>query len=191
LAGRSRVAEVDDQRVALRGMAPQGIVPAAVYGHEFGARNLGHSLRASMRLDLVVVTVDEEQGAADLAIHGLAGVNTRQDRLAGIRRVHDGERVGYEVVERVGGRFHRSVGLAVTARVVGNAAEALTEVRQLRLIDARVDDAPGRQEDHRLGAVAEHLVVELDALTVDEPFSAGQFRTHDITSPMTWLLRCA
>ena len=300
LAGRRNaepaIEEIVDQIVALGRKASERIVPAARNGEQLRSRQLGHHLGARMGLDLVVVAVDQQQWAADLAIHALAHVEVRRDRpcldgldqhgtlrfarpldavldlpggvrlgadvademlgevgvlgepvgaivfvpafepialgnemlwrhvgiagadgghgadqdrglhalgvvggehggvqaaerqadqygLAGIRRVHDGECVGHEVVERIGGRIHRLVGLAVAAWIEGDAAEALAEVGQLRLVDARVHDAPRRQEHHRLGPVAIDLVVDLDAVALGKAVLARQFCAHHITSP--------
>ena len=110
--------------------------------------------------------------------------------LPASRGIHDGERVRHVVVERVGGHLGGPVGLAVAPAVEGDAAEALAEVGQLRLVDARVDDAPGRQEHHRLRAVAVDLVVELHAVAFDEPFLGRQLCAHDITSSMQPLPQC-
>ena len=95
--------------------------------------------------------------------------------------------IGNVVVERVGGDVRRPVGLAVAARIEGDAAEALAEIGQLRLVDARVHDAPGRQEHHGLRAVAVDLVVDLDAVALDEPFLVGSLARIDITSSLTQL----
>src|SRR5262249_10914720 len=53
------VQEIKDQRVALGWIPSQGIVPSAAYRDEFRAGDLRHGLRASMRLDLVIVPVDQ------------------------------------------------------------------------------------------------------------------------------------
>ena len=42
-----------------------------------------------------------------------------------------------------------AVGLAVAAAVVGDAAKALAEIGDLRLVGARMDDRPRRHEHHR------------------------------------------
>ena len=104
-----------------------------------------------------------------------------QDGLSGIGGVHDGQRVGHVVLQRVGRHVFRPVGLAVAAAVIGDAAEALAEVGQLRLVDARMDDHPGRHEDHRLGPVAVDLVMQLHAVAFDESFLGGQLCAHEIT----------
>ena len=113
-----------------------------------------------------------------------------QDGLSGIGGVHDGQRVGHVVLQRVGRHVFRPVGLAVAAAVIGDAAEALAEVRQLRLVDARMDDHPGRHEDHRLGPVAVDLVMQLHAVAFDESFLGGQLCAHEITLSPTGFRPC-
>ena len=124
--------------------------------------------------------------------HACRPPSDRPTRIAssGIGGIHDGERVGDVVVQRIGRHVGRPVGFAVAAAVVGDAAEALAEVGQLRLVDARVDDAPGRQEHHRFRAVAVDLVVELHAVAFDKSVLARQLGTHDITSWTDWLPQC-
>ena len=56
---------------------------AAFDRDELGAAHLGvRGLRAPMGLDLVVVAVDEQHRAADLAVHRLADVERGQDARA-------------------------------------------------------------------------------------------------------------
>ncbi len=56
--------------LAFAGIAAERIVPAALDRHQLRALHLGaRGLRARMRLDLVVVAVDEQGRAGDLAIH--------------------------------------------------------------------------------------------------------------------------
>ena len=104
-----------------------------------------------------------------------------EDRLSGIGGVHHGQRVGHVVLQRVGRHLVRPVGLAVAAAVIGDAAEALAEIGQLRLVDARMDDRPGRHEEHCLGAVAIDLVMQLHAVAFDESFVGRQLCAHGIT----------
>ena len=101
-----------------------------------------------------------------------------QDGLAGVGRVHDGERVGHAVVQRIGRRVVRPVALAVAQRVVGDAAEAFAEIRDLRLVDARMHDAPGRQEHHGLRALTVDLVMDAVAVALGEPFVLRQLGAH-------------
>ena len=101
--------------------------------------------------------------------------------LARMRGIHDGQRVGEIGVERIGGDVVGPIGLAVAASVIGDAPEALAEIGELRLVDARMNDAPGRQEDDRLGAVAVSLPIELHAAAVDEAMLARELRAHGVT----------
>jgi hypothetical protein len=76
----------------------------------------------------------------------------------------------------VGRHIGWPVGLAIAAGIKSDAAEALfAEIGQLRLVDARVDDRPGRQGHHRFRAVAVDLVVDLHAIALDKTALAGQF----------------
>ena len=101
-----------------------------------------------------------------------------QDGLARLRRIHDRERVGHAIVQRIGRRVVRPVALAVAQRVVGDAAEAFAEIRDLRLVDARMDDAPGRQEHHGLRALTVDLVMDAVAVALGEPFGLRQLGAH-------------
>ena len=105
-----------------------------------------------------------------------------KDGLARVGRIHDGQGVGDGVLERVGLDAVGPVGLAVAAPVVGDAAEAPAEVGQLRLVDPRMDDAPGRDEQHGLRPRAVDFVVESHAVALDEAGLIGQLRTHRLTS---------
>ena len=66
-------------------------------------------------------------GGEQRGVHAALG-EADQNGLGGVRRVHDGQSVGQKIVEAVGGSILRPVGLAVAARIVGDAAEALAEV---------------------------------------------------------------
>ena len=112
-----------------------------------------------------------------------------QDRPAGIRGIHDGQDIANVVVQGVSGGLSRLIGAAVAARIEGDAAEALAEIGQLRLVDAGMHNAPWRQEHHGLRAVAVDLVADLDAIARGEPLLARQLGTHCITSPLTQLLQ--
>ena len=68
------IEEVGDQRIALGGKAAERIVAAACNRHELGAGQVRDGLRARMGLNTVIVAVDDQQGAADLAIHRLADI---------------------------------------------------------------------------------------------------------------------
>ncbi len=116
------------------------------------------------------------QHAGEQAAEGEAD----HDGLAGIGGVHDRQRIGHAVRQRVGGDIVGPVGPSVAAGVEGDAAEALAEIGQLRLVDARMHDAPGRQEDHRLPALPVDLVVDADAVAFDEPVLTGQLRAHHV-----------
>ena len=89
-----------------------------------------------------------------------------QNDLAGIGGVHDGERIGHALVKRIGCDIVGPVGLAVAARVVGDAAETFAEIRDLPFVNARMHDAPGRHEEHRLRSIAVDLVVDAPAAAV-------------------------
>jgi hypothetical protein len=104
-----------------------------------------------------------------------------EDCVSRFGGVHDGQGVRHVVVHRIGRDIRRPVRLAVAAAVEGDAAEALAEIRQLRLVDPRMDDRPGRQEHHRFRAVAVDLVVDLDAVAIDKTAFAGQLCTHHVT----------
>ena len=98
------------------------------------------------------------------------------------RCIHYGERIHHIIAQRVRSYFLRPVRLAVTATVIGDAAEAFAEIRQLRLVNPRVSEAPGRQEDHGLRSVAVNLVMELHAIAINESFLVGCLGAHDVTS---------
>src|ERR1700677_2739488 len=97
-------------------------------------------------------------------------------------RVHHGKHVGHVVAERVGRHVLRPDGFAITAPVVGDAAEAFAEIGQLRLVDARVGDAPRRHEHDGLRTVAINLVMKLHTVAIDEPFLGRHLGAHDVTS---------
>jgi AcrR family transcriptional regulator len=61
------------------------------------------------------------------------------DCLSRIGDIHDGERVRQVVIQRVGRHIRWPVGLAVAAAVERDAAEALAEIRQLRLSAKKVE----------------------------------------------------
>ena len=74
------IKKIDDQSIALCRNAAQGIVPAVRNGHEFGAGDFGNELCTRIGLDLVVVAMDHQHGAVDLAVHRLADIERRRDR---------------------------------------------------------------------------------------------------------------
>src|SRR6185312_4685197 len=67
----------------------------------------------------------------------------------------------------------------IAAAVIGDAAETLAEIGQLRLVDARVDNAPWRHEQHGGVAAAIDLIVKPDTIAHDEPVFDREFGTHD------------
>src|SRR5579883_1793815 len=102
-----------------------------------------------------------------------------EDRRSCVGLVHDRERIADVVVEAIGGGIGRPIGPAVPAAVIGNAAEAPAEIRQLRLVNPRMDDAPGRQEEHGLRAAAMDLVEEPYALALYIAGVVGFACAHD------------
>src|SRR5688572_21300300 len=71
------VQEIVDQLVATGWIPPERIVPAPGDRDEFASGELGNKLRAGVRLDQIVVAMDEEHGALNLAVHGLAHIEGR------------------------------------------------------------------------------------------------------------------
>ena len=71
---------VDQRRCTWPGMRPSGLWPPPAMVTSSAPVMLGHGLRARIGLDLVVVAMDHQQRAADLAIHRLADVERRRDR---------------------------------------------------------------------------------------------------------------
>ncbi len=122
-------------------------------------------------------------------VHAARG-QAHEDCVSRFGGIHDRERVRHVLLQRIGRHIRRPVGLAVAAGIEGDAAEALAEIRQLRLVDPRVDNRPGRQEHHGFRAVAVDLVVDLHAVPIDKTAFAGQFCTHHITFSMSWLRHC-
>ena len=108
--------------------------------------------------------------------------NARDDRVARLGGIHHCQHIGDVLGERICGDCFRPIRPAIATPVERDAAKAFAEVGELRLVDARVDDAPRRQKEHRLGATPVDLVVELHAITFDETVLVGQLGTHDITS---------
>ena len=105
-------------------------------------------------------------GGEQRAPEGAAGEADHDGRL-GPGRVHDGERVLGEFVLGVGGDPARTVGLPVPAAVEGEHAEVAGEVGDLHLPVARVDDRPGREEEHCRLALPVDLVEDADAVALD------------------------
>ena len=102
----------------------------------------------------------EQQGAArDRAVGD-------EHAAGGTGGVEDGDRVGGVLVGAVAGGRVGAVGAAAAARVERDHAEVAGEVGDLRLPEPRVDDRPGRKEEERLLALAEHLVADADAARV-------------------------
>ena len=91
----------------------------------------------------------------------------RPDGAVRGRCVHDGERVGGELVLVVGVDGGRAIRLAVAASVEGDDARVAGEVGDLRLPVARVDDRPGRQQQDGGVAGAVDLVEDADAVALD------------------------
>src|SRR6266542_2264952 len=117
---------------------------------------------------------DEDDARHALRVQGAelqrpvgAGRQRHQHRAVRARGVHHRQRVGGELGRQVGVGPGRPVGAAVAAPVEGDHPVAPGQVGHLHPPVPRVDDRPGRQQQHRRLAVAEHLVVELDAVALD------------------------
>ena len=111
-----------------------------------------------------------------------------QDRLLDIEGIHYREGVGQVMVERVGGDIVLAVGLAVASAVIGDAAEALAEIGELRLVDSRVNDAPGRDEQHGVRGVAIDFVGEIHAVAGNQAVTVRHFCAHGFTFSLTTIL---
>ena len=96
-----------------------------------------------------------------------------QHRLLGAGRIHDGERIGGELLLaiRVGPEW--PVRAAVAAAVERQHSAMPREVGNLHLPVARVDDRPGRHEQHRRLAGAVDLVEEAHAVALDAALLVG------------------
>ena len=107
-----------------------------------------------------------------------AGAQPDQDRTVDAGRVHDRDRVGHPLGVGVGLGRLRPVGPAVAARVDGDHLEEAGQVRHLRFPAPGVHDPVDRGEYHRGFARPEHLVADLDAVTLDEALRVGIPRPH-------------
>ena len=99
------------------------------------------------------------------------------DRPLGVRGVEDGERVLGELRLSISVEDAWSVALAVAARVKSDHAEMLGKVGDLHLPHLRGHERPGRAEQDRRLAAAEHLKEDADALALD-------------VSSLVWLACC-
>jgi hypothetical protein len=115
---------------------------------------------------------------AELQRPGRAQRQGHQHRPLGAGGVHDRQRVGGELGWPVGLGARRPVGAAVAAAVEGDHPVAAGQVGNLQLPVPRVDDGPGRQQQHGRLAGAEHLVVDLDPLALDVAGTDGLACTH-------------
>jgi hypothetical protein len=116
------------------------------------------------------------------ALRVIRGEQRRPQRAAGERDerralrprgVHDGERVGGELALDVGLHALRAVRAPVAAPVEGDHPEVAREERDLGLPEARVDDRPGRHEEHGGLPVAVDLVEDAHAVALDEALLVG------------------
>lgn len=105
-----------------------------------------------------------------------------QDSAGRSGSIHDGKRVGSVVLQTVGRDILRPVGLPVAATVVGDAAIARAEIGKLRLVDTRMDDAPGRHEDQGFRPRSVDFVSDAHAISHDDSGLVGQPGAHRITS---------
>ena len=103
------------------------------------------------------------------------------NRLFRAGSIHHRKQIGDIVVQAVRRHFSRPVGFAIAAAIVSHAAKSVAEVRQLRLVHARMNDAPRRHEDHGLRTIAVDLIVELHAIAFGKPLLIRQLCTHDVT----------
>jgi hypothetical protein len=111
--------------------------------------------------DALRVLDGEQQPALD------AARVAEQDRALGARGVHHVERVAGELRLRVRVDLLRAIRAAVAARIERHRAEVAREVGDLRLPQARVDERPARQEQHRRLAVAVGLPEDAHAVALD------------------------
>src|SRR3954468_9504396 len=88
-------------------------------------------------------------------------------RACDARRVHHRDRVRRELALGVRLDGSRTIRAPVAAAVEREHAEVTRQVRDLRLPVARVDDRPGREQQHGRLAGAVALPEETDALALD------------------------
>ncbi len=107
------------------------------------------------------------QNQSALAAHRV----TDHEGAFGLRGVEDRDCVGRVLGLGVRLRLLGPVRQPVPAPVEGDHAEVPCEVGHLHLPRVRMDDRPGREQQHRLRAAAEDLVVDADAVALDVPLA--------------------